>query len=52
MEKQSRKMENFLLDESGTIEVQQLLHNSYASGVIEELDISANNTASETSIEE
>jgi hypothetical protein len=31
------KLETFLIDESGTLEVTQQLHNSYSSGVAEEL---------------
>jgi len=52
MDKQSRKMESFLLDESGTIEVQQQLHNSYASGVIDEFNSGGNNVVPESSVDE
>jgi len=31
------KLETFLIDESGTLEVTQQLHSSYSSGVAEEL---------------
>ncbi len=37
MEKRAGKRETFLLDESGTIEVTQMVHSSYSSGVADDL---------------
>ena len=45
------RLETFLIDESGALEVTQQIHNSYSSGVADELS-STQSEASENELEQ